>query len=86
MAKSNFYSGIVTVKLKAPKGYKPHLTTIKIAYMSTLNTESFRSETAARIGDKVKMQLESANLGIELVVTTSIEVTPVMGIEYLIKD
>lgn len=85
MAKSNFYMGVVTVKLKAPEGYKPRITTYKIGYISELNTEKFRADTMAEIAHKVKSQLEGKNKGIELTATASIEVTPVIGIENLIK-
>lgn len=85
MAKSNFYMGVVTVKLKAPDGYKPRITTYKIGYFSEINTDKFRAETMAEITDKVKSQLESKNKGVKLTATSSIEVTPVVGIENLIK-
>lgn len=47
MAKSNFYMGVVTVKLKAPDGYKPRITTYKIGYFSEINTDKFRADTMA---------------------------------------
>lgn len=85
MAKSNFYMGVVTVKLKAPEGYKPRITTYKIGYISEVNTDKFRADTMAEITDKIKSQLESQNEGVKLTATSSIEVTPVVGIENLIK-
>ncbi len=84
MAKSNFYMGVVTVKLKAPEGYKPRVTTYKIGYFSELNTDKFRSDTMEEIANKVKSQLEAKNEGVKLTVTASIDVTPVVGIENLI--
>ncbi len=85
MAKSNFYMGVVTVKLKAPEGYKPRITTYKIGYFSELNTDKFRSDTMEEIANKVKNQLEAKNEGVKLTATVSIDVTPVVGIENLIK-
>lgn len=85
MAKSNVYMGVVTVKLKAPDGYKPRITTYKIGYFSENNTGKFRADTMAEITNKVKNQIESKNKGIKLTATSSIEVTPVIGIENLIK-
>ncbi|MEG2760179.1 MAG: hypothetical protein RR921_02460 [Mucinivorans sp.] len=85
MAKSNFYMGIVTVRLKAPDGYKPRVTTFRMGYISELNTDKFKADTMAEITDRVKSKMEFENEGVKLTATSSIEITPVLGIENLIK-
>ena len=85
MAKSNLFIGVVTVKLKAPEGYKPRTTTKKVGYISSSNSESFRSQTATDIGTEVKNRLETANPGVTLTFSTTIEATAVDGLKEFLK-
>lgn len=56
--KSNLYVGIVTVKVKAPKGYKPSTMTFKFGVILDKKSEKLLETIKAEYLNSVKTQLE----------------------------
>lgn len=78
MSKGKNYLSVVTVKSKAPEGWKPRLLTFKFGYVSDTNSEQFQNTAKEECIKTVKEQLEEQNEGITLSVSASIDITKVV--------
>lgn len=77
--KSNLYVGIVIVKVKAPKGYKPSTMTFKFGIILDKKSEKLLETIKEEHLNSVKTQLEQQNPKIVLDCTAELTLTSVTG-------
>ena len=77
--KKNLYVGVVLVKVKAPKGYRPFTMTFKFGIILDNKSEKLLERIKAEHISKIKTLLETQNPGLTMKFSSEINLTPILG-------
>ena len=87
MKKTNHYIAHITIKISAPRGYKPSTMTYRLALVANKNHEKLFEHKASEHANEWVKQLEEQNQGIKLTYTLKVnEVAPVFMIDKITDE
>lgn len=77
--KSKLYMGLVTIKAKAPKNYRPSVMTFKFGVLVDSKGDKLLDKIKADYVGHIKSQLDNQNPTVPLEYKADITLTPVSG-------